>query len=158
MYPPPPNKSAASGALKDLVASARQRAAHSLASRCVSNTAALIRPEKGELPTTELQAIFEDCAEFAWTLWVQKNRIRILDVDAIRRTLGEDNRELRFAHRSSYLDAHSLHNRELDRAENMLDGKPVLLLTSPAIVSAGLADGADYEHEKVLKKGVAWMG
>lgn len=106
---------------------------------------------------SEVQEIFEDCAEFGWSLWIQKTRIKILDMDSIRWAPGEKE-DLRYSHQSNYLDSHAQHNRDLDRSESALDGKPVLLLTSPAVVAVGTIDGTDYDQERVWKKGVVWMG
>jgi hypothetical protein len=59
---------------------------------------------------------------------------------------------------SQLMEAHTWHHRELDDDEKCLDGKPVLMVTQPAIVIAGASDGSDTKIRRVLRKAVVWMG
>lgn len=63
-----------------------------------------------------------------------------------------------FNHRSKDMEAHQLHNGELEDDDKALDGKPILLVTQPAIIAIGRSDGSDYCAKRVLKKAIVWMG
>lgn len=64
----------------------------------------------------------------------------------------------KFDHNSKEMEAHWLHNNDLEDDEAAVDGKPILLVTQPAIVAIGKSDGSDYSSRRVLKKAIVWMG
>lgn len=63
-----------------------------------------------------------------------------------------------FDHNSKEMEAHWLHNNDLEDDEAAFDGRPILLVTQPAIVAIGKSDGSDYSSRRVLKKAIVWMG
>jgi hypothetical protein len=65
---------------------------------------------------------------------------------------------LRYEATSTHLEAHSSHSRDLSDDANALDGREVLLVTNPAVVAIGTAEGKDYDSMKVWKKAAVWLG
>lgn len=59
---------------------------------------------------------------------------------------------------SKETEAHWLHDNDLEDDEAAFDGRPILLVTQPAIVAIGKSDGSDYSSRRNLKKAIVWMG
>jgi hypothetical protein len=63
-----------------------------------------------------------------------------------------------FDHTARDMEAHWLHNEEWDDNSEALNGRPILLVTHPAVIAIGKSDGSDYDVRRVLKKAIVWMG
>jgi hypothetical protein len=97
----------------------------------------------------QLEKIVEDLGEYAYRLWTQKSYISYLAMDKLPKT---------FDHIDGLLEAHPLHNNEIEDDEACLDGKDILIVSQPAIIAYGNLDGSDYSTETILRKAVVWMG
>ena len=65
---------------------------------------------------------------------------------------------MRFQFGADLLEHHPLHNLQISTANTSLDGQEVLLVTHPAVVAYGDAEGENYATRTVLKRAVVWMG
>ncbi|KAI9866989.1 MAG: hypothetical protein M1813_000387 [Trichoglossum hirsutum] len=112
----------------------------------------------GAEPPSELRDQLTDiatrAAELSYRLWTQRSQLSSLGI----KELPKEGGAVRFSSNSDYLEHHPLHNLELHDDESCLDEKPVALVTHPAVVAYGNAEGSDYSTGKVWKKAVVWMG
>ena len=97
----------------------------------------------------ELTSIFLRGAELGWSLWAQKMRFEVLGARSLKRLTQTG--KLGFDHKSEYLQADRLNATALDKRQEALDGRPIALVVSPAVVAIGTADGTEYDLRRVWK-------
>ncbi|KAF7188342.1 hypothetical protein HII31_10406 [Pseudocercospora fuligena] len=100
-----------------------------------------------------LMMLLRDAAELSWRLLTRKSRIEMADWSL----LTEEKRNFYRAD-SNNLEAHSQHRKVLQEDSLAMDGSEVFMLTRPAVMLAGDADGQDYDQKRVLLRAVGWMG
>ena len=96
-----------------------------------------------------LTAIFRIAADISTDLWTQKRRYELNSMQKLPPN---------YKNNSALLEAHSLHNGQIDEDAKILDKKPILLVTHPALLAYGDGTGTGYSVARVLKKAVVWMG
>lgn len=64
----------------------------------------------------------------------------------------------KFENNHELVQHHAYHNIELSRDDHCLDGRPIALITHPAVVAYGDSNGEHYGSYKVWKKAEVWMG
>lgn len=129
--------------LKSLSTEAKQKSNAVLVQKLRSILGDFIKDDKtvGE----ELLDLVQDTTLLSTQLGLQHSNLYFLWID--------DLPEL-FDHESELMDGHGTYFE----ASNM-NGKKVLLVLEPAVVSIGASCGTDYKTEPiVLKKAVVWMG
>jgi hypothetical protein len=97
----------------------------------------------------ELGDIFREAGELSYGLWTQKPDFKFLDIKALPR---------RFDRGNNQMEPHQLHRELLDMDGGCLDGKDIVLVTHPALLAYGTAEGTEYCNARVLKKAVVWLG
>lgn len=102
----------------------------------------------------QLEEISVRATDISFKLWTQKTQLQSLAVDDLPQKKGA----VRFSSRSDLLEHHNLHLLQLDDDETCLDGSRVVLVTHPAVVAYGNAEGSDYGTQRIWKKAVVWMG
>ncbi|ORY07256.1 hypothetical protein BCR34DRAFT_590331 [Clohesyomyces aquaticus] len=104
----------------------------------------------------ELDDILRRAARLSYRLWTQKTRIIILGISQ----LGLDNGDgvSRFSNGAELVQHHAYHNVELARDDRCLNGKPIAIMTHPAVIVYGDSSGENYSSYKVWKKAETWMG
>lgn len=157
LYPAPSNSSPAAMELRELVMTSRNEASNKAAADCVRDVAGMLKSDRRTAAQKELEEIFQASTDLAWSLWVQKSGIRVLDIRGLE-GVEKQTGDLRFRFESDHLEAHAQHNRDLSEDDRALNDRPVLLLVSPAIMFPGTYEGTEYHEPKVCKKAVVWMG
>jgi hypothetical protein len=143
------SNSAAAKHNKELARDARKNAAAGLAQECVAEALTLMIKKPNDTACEELTGIFVRGAELGWSLWTQKMRFEVLGLHSLQQLMQTDS--LRFDSKSEYLQADRLNSTALDKHQKALDGVPVALVVSPAVVAIGTADGTEYDLRRVWK-------
>ena len=104
----------------------------------------------------QLAGIATRAARLSYRLWTQKTRLAILGLEDLG--LGGDDEVKTFGDGAELLHYHAYHNVEHSRDNGCLDGKPIVMITHPAVIAYGDSSGDNYAEYKVWKKAEAWMG
>ncbi|KAF2788715.1 hypothetical protein K505DRAFT_104075 [Melanomma pulvis-pyrius CBS 109.77] len=104
----------------------------------------------------QLVAIATKATRLSYHLWTHKTRLSILNLEDLN--LEDEGGVIRYENGAELLQHHAYHNVELSRDDRCLDGKPIALITHPAIIAYGDPSGEHYGEYKVWKKAEAWMG
>ncbi|KXT08542.1 hypothetical protein AC579_10243 [Pseudocercospora musae] len=134
-----------------------------IAAKTLSNTllTEILRLDLHQIKDTgiqdELVEILEQAACLSWRLWTRKTRITVHDGDAMA-ALARPHRTQVYNATSNLLEAHPLHNRDLDDDPKALDGREIFLLCNPLVTISGDGDGGNYQKHTILRKAVCWMG
>jgi hypothetical protein len=118
------------------------------------NSKVFLNPNFATQGQQQLDKIVVQAADISYKLWTQKMQLQSLTPEDLPKKKGA----VRFNSRSDLLEHHNLHNLQLNDDETCLDGKRVVLVTHPAFVAYGNAEGTDYSTLRVWKKAVVWMG
>lgn len=129
------------------VEAAKGVACAKIAVKFLSKAHKLVVPCENNDMTREVVDILMDAAEASKKLYVQRCRIVIS---------GLPNIEKKFSKNSKDLAAH--YTYDFDEDAESLEGKEVLLVTSPEVTANGSSDGSDMTTVRVLKKATVWMG
>lgn len=113
-----------------------------------SGVAQLLKEDMAESRLKKLEAIVLQASELAYSLWAQKRTLRI-------KRLFEHDKP--FDSKDPSMEAHQLHNKLLEDDSSALDGKPILILAHPTVLSLGYADNSDTPVSTVLKAATCWM-
>ena len=97
----------------------------------------------------------QEAAELSHKLWTRKARIEVKDFDDLQH---DDGATPKYDSISELFEPHPVHTRALAQDPKALDGRKIVLLCSPLILTAGDTDGQNYGKTKILKKAVVWLG
>lgn len=147
---PANDNSAAINCSKEVARDARDKAAADLAHQCTARGFKEMIKERKKA-SKELASIFIQGAELGWSLWAQKMRYEVLGLQSLQQLEQQQDR-LCFDSRSEYLQADRLNSAALDKRPEALDGVPIALVVSPAVIATGTPDGADPCLRRVWKK------
>jgi len=98
----------------------------------------------------DLTAILRVAASISMDLWTQKRRFELYPFHKLPSS--------KYGKCGGMIEAHPLHNGQLDDEPQALHNKPILLVAHPAFLAYGNNSGTDYSVSRVLKKAVVWMG
>ncbi|KXT06354.1 hypothetical protein AC578_9129 [Pseudocercospora eumusae] len=140
--------------LKDMAKASRDHSVGLLAGQMSRSIAEhLVHPELLADAEDALMMLMRDAAKLSWSLLTRKSRIDMADGFLVTE---ED--KIFYHADSSNLEAHSQHRKALQEDRNAMNGRKVFMLTRPAVMLAGDADGQNYNQKRVLMKAVGWMG
>ncbi|KAK4541834.1 hypothetical protein LTR36_007366 [Oleoguttula mirabilis] len=142
--------------LKELASRGRKSAASDFADDCIADVKGILIPVKAKQDASiALCAIAQKAADMAWSFWAQKTFIKVVRLNALNHYEGRpDGGPILYRAASRIMEAAPSHTIDLDDDPTALDGREVLLLSSPAIVAYGDVDGLHYDTLKVWKKAV----
>ncbi|QDS69873.1 hypothetical protein FKW77_000521 [Venturia effusa] len=129
--------------LKSLTAEARQKSNEALVQKLRSILGDFLKddPQVGE----ELLDLVQDATTLSMQLGLQHSNLYFLWINDLPDI---------FDHTSELMEAHGSYFEPSDQ-----DGKRILMVNQPAVMSVGSSDGSDYKTTPiVLKKAVVWMG
>lgn len=96
-----------------------------------------------EAYTRAIRAIFEQAAQSAMRLWIQRPDIKYLGFEDLKGTP--------FSSDSMLLEAHNVHQL-CDSDDHRLDGKAIKMVLQPAIIGMGSHEGENYDQTRVWAK------
>ncbi|KAI9675986.1 MAG: hypothetical protein M1822_008372 [Bathelium mastoideum] len=125
---------------------ARERFAHQCVETVFSSTENILAKDAiSENAYRELMSIIIQSIQISCSLQVQKRNLKVK---------AKDELPIEFSYEDPLLEAHQLHNKALNDDPKALDGKPILLVAHPAVVSEGDGSGYNYSAFTVLKKAI----
>lgn len=135
--------------LKIAVFEMKEASRSAAASHFLSQNAILLE-NKGSADMKEaLNELMLRAQDISMNLGTQRIGLRCIDSYQLPAT---------FDHESTTMEAHSLHNKDLAENDAALDGRPIVLVTQPAVIAIGKSDGSDYGVRRVLEKAVVLVG
>lgn len=134
--------------LVNAVTNAKQASCHALSLQFLTTVPRLLEKASSADQLEELKEIIVRAQDVSLKLGTQRSGLRC-ENPSVTAT---------FDHTSKVMEAHSLHNKDLADDEAALDGKPIVLVTQPAIIAVGKSDGSDYGVRRVLEKAVVLVG
>ncbi|KAF2103499.1 hypothetical protein NA57DRAFT_53017 [Rhizodiscina lignyota] len=129
---------------------AAEAACTALADKFLGDAYLLLQAAGGAEAKKDLLDIFCTASELAYKIFTRKSYIKIYDFNIFA--------SHRFNPKSELMAHHALHNAQLHDDENCLNGKPIVLVSSPAVVVYGKSDGTNYDDRRVWKKAIVFMG
>ncbi|KAF2209479.1 hypothetical protein CERZMDRAFT_100274 [Cercospora zeae-maydis SCOH1-5] len=141
--------------MKRIAKESRELAAETIANKLFETYTEKLVAERSTDARNSLKALTQEAVDLSWELWTRKARIEVLVWADLQEHVGKT---IQYGADAKALEAHPLHNRELEDEPQALDGAEVVLLCSPAIAIAGTAEGRDYDKEKLIKKAIVVVG
>lgn len=107
-----------------------------------------------------LTPIIEQLLQLGWQVWTRKARLEVFGLPGLAKgpPIGAHIGNVQYKSTSDKLELHAMHGKEVDDDACALDSKDVLLLCTPVVVMAGNAEGKEYDKQRVVKRGVVWLG
>jgi hypothetical protein len=135
--------------LKNFIVDAKNESCNSFTTQFLNQAASLFGDLTPAEAHGELNEIMSKAIELSTKLGTQRSGLRCE---------GQSDLPAIFDHKSNIMEAHSLHNKDLADDDAALDGRPIVLVTLPAIVAIGKSDGSDYKTRRILGKAVVLVG
>lgn len=137
--------------LESKVQEAQNRFIHDKAKEILGKIHLFLKISHESKAQERMTKILNKAMDISKSLYAQRCRI---DSVVPRAFAGE------FTFSSSFkrIEHHPTHLKDVDDTHCTLEGKPVLVLTSPILLAIGASDGSDPDRKRTLKKGVVWMG
>jgi hypothetical protein len=153
--PPAPGTMTAENNLhetKQKTAKARKTACIHMADQFLTTTSMLCKGLDGE-PYKDMRnslvSIFLEAGLLSYRMGTQRGLVRSLDVHDLPSL---------FSASSEIMEPHPRNLEEVDDNTELLNGRRVVLVTHPAIISEGNHDFSDYSVYRVWKRAIVWLG
>ena len=138
--------------LETKVRAARAQAVECITQDILEKAQKFINPTTAQDITSKLRAIIQKVDHISRSLCAQRCRYGCRP--AIKALGGE----FMYKTNTEQVEVHESYRKDFDDAETACDGRKIFVSVRPLLLAIGSSDGTDTESERVLRKGVVWMG